>query len=101
MSSSDYSTVLYNGESLIITRHNHGRPDAEELSVTAQRYIVNISNGKTTFYDPTSNTFYNSPSALCVAKLTRNGNTNCYAGPRHCLIQRNGEWVTIKTLMNN
>ena len=99
MSRKMWATKIQNGEELLLTVHQSGVVDAEELK--GPRYQVVLSAGAFQgFLDPVSKIVYTTPSALCCAKLERKGSkkTNGWRGPRHCLVLRNGLWVPIGTL---
>ena len=95
-----WSTSLNADETILLTVHQNGIPDTEELS--GHQYRVQFTNGAFTgFYDPLDNVSYSTASGLCCAKLIRRGNkgTNEWRGPRHCLVYRNSAWVPIGSLL--
>lgn len=98
--SSRWIQHLISGESVLLTVHASGKPDASELN--GPQHTVVFTNGAFEgFRDSQTETLYSSPSGLCRAKLQRNGplNTNQWQGPRHVLVSRNGNWVAIADLV--
>ena len=96
MSSPRWSQHVIADESVILTIHQNGVPDASELN--GHRYQIRFVDGVFKgFFDPQDGTLYRTASALCCAKLRREGakKTNEWRGPRHCLVYRNGSWVPV------
>ncbi len=99
-STTRYTTTLVPNEQLILTVSQKGEPSEEEIRA-GQRYLVRFNNSVfAAFEDPSTSTSYSTPTALCKAKLQRNGPlaTNEWRGPRHCLVYRNGTWTPIGNL---
>ncbi len=94
-----YTTILHVGETVRLTKNQNSRASPDELSDAAPHYTITIHNGKLMFHDPSTGDYYKSPTSLCKAKMKHDGQTNEWAGPRHCMVLRNGSWVSIKSLM--
>ena len=94
-----WSSNLVASEPVILTIHQNGVPNGQELA--GHQYQVNFVNGVFQgFIDPADGTSYSTASALCCAKLRRNGpkSTNEWRGPRHCLVLRGGSWIPVGNL---
>lgn len=93
-----YTRVLRDGEFALVTTNQNGIIHKHELG--AQQYKVIFENGSFAgFYDPYTHTLYTSPSALCKSALKRNGETNEWNGPKHVQLYRDGQWVSLRSLL--
>ena len=93
----DWKMKVVDGEDVILTIHQNGVPDATELN--GHRYKVVMRNGAFSgFLDSADGSMYKNPSILCRTKFHREGVTNEWRGPRHCLVHRNGSWIPIGNL---
>ncbi len=88
---------VFHDEDVLLTTHQNSIPDAGELA--GPRFKIRTENGvfKEFFILANGATFRN-PSALCKAVFQREGKTNEWRGPIHCLVQRNGTWVPLAKL---
>ncbi len=88
---------VFHDEDVLLTTHQNSVPDAAELA--GPRFKIRTENGvfKEFFILANGATFRN-PSALCKALFQREGKTNEWRGPIHCLVQRNGTWVPLAKL---
>jgi hypothetical protein len=94
-----WTTKITADEEILLTVHQNGKVDEDEMR--GPRYKVCFTGGVfTSFFDPSTNTNYKTPTALCCAKLERHGQkkTNQWRGPRHVLVLRDGAWVSLDKL---
>lgn len=95
MNRTHWSNNLIPDEDVILTVHQNGKPDSDELQGT--RYRVRFSEGSFRSFQDEQGNEYKTPSALCRAKLQRHGikQTNQWRGPRHVLVRRGPTWAPI------
>ena len=90
-----YSQHLRDGEPIRITSHVNGTDDGMNYPPASVYMRQGVFMG---FRNLRTNHVYQTPSKYVQAHLpTRNGNTNQWAGPLHVLVERNHQWVQIKT----
>jgi hypothetical protein len=84
-------------EDVLLTIHQNGVPDSVELA--GPRFKIRMDNGVFKGFAILANgTTFRSASALCRGVFDRNGKTNEWRGPMHCLVQRNGTWIPLAKL---
>ena len=93
----DWKELVLNNEDVILARSNSGIPTPEEIN--GARYKIILKNNYFSgILDSTTDTLYPSPTSLCKAKLQRQGNTNNWRGPMHCLVFRENSWIPLLAL---
>lgn len=98
MNTAHWSHKVVADEEVLLTVHQNGKPDADELR--GGRYRVHFSDGAFHSFRDEQGNQYKTPTALCCAKLERHGakGTNQWRGPRHVLVKRGENWVPIGSL---
>jgi hypothetical protein len=91
-----WETRLQENERILLAYNERRGPMGPELEAACY-FVRKDEQGRVKgFLDRQSNILYASPSALCKAKMHRDGETNDWDGPSHCFVQRNGVWVNLK-----
>lgn len=95
MNATHWTNVVVADEEAILTIHQNGKPDTDELG--GSRYRIHFSAGRFHSFRDQQGNQYKTPTALCCAKLQRHGikQTNQWRGPRHVLVRRGESWVPI------
>lgn len=93
----EWKNHVHNGEEVVLTRHESGIPDMDDLS-KVRLYVVKEGDVFRGFLNRQTNKLYKSPSGACRAHLTRDGETNQWRGPSHCLVVRTGIYTPLNKL---
>jgi hypothetical protein len=91
-----WETRLQENERILLAYNERRGPMGPELDAGSY-FVRKDEQGRVKgFLDRESSILYASPSALCKAKMHRDGGTNDWDGPSHCFVQREGRWVNLK-----
>ena len=86
---------LIDGERCVVAPSQQGKVCPEDVILF---HSVKLVPGKKRphFIHGLTKDVFRSPTALCVNVLSRKGKTNCWAGPRHVYVYREGKLVNLK-----
>jgi hypothetical protein len=88
---------LVDGEKCIVAPSQQRKICSDDMALF---HHVKLIPGKSrpSFVHGITKEVFSSPTSLCVNVLSRTGKTNCWAGPRHVYVYRDGEWMNLKGL---
>ena len=92
--------MLHDGETVILTVNQKGQASPQEIE-QHKEYLISFKEGAFFgFYDSSNKALYRNPTVFCKNVLIREGHTNEWNGPMHCLVKRANTWVSLYSLFN-